>query len=135
MESSRSSGRQSEKTLAETPCDSKAEFEHIAERLAFAGLRVLRMTCDTQEHARYRLGGTSPLIGYRPRSLVGSSEVTAFPAGWKGWPGTRTPTMDQTEEGRACASVFCPRPMHSFNRRSSAWDRAPLRRRGSTSCG
>jgi len=59
MESSRSSGRQSERTHAETPCDSKAEFEHIAERLAFAGLRVLRMTCDTQEDARYRLGVTS----------------------------------------------------------------------------
>ena len=28
----------------------------IAERLAFAGLRVLLMTCDTQEDARYRLG-------------------------------------------------------------------------------
>ena len=30
----------------------------IAERLAFAGLRVLLMTCDTQEDARYRLGVT-----------------------------------------------------------------------------
>ena len=28
----------------------------IAERLAFAGLRVLLMTCDTQEDARFRLG-------------------------------------------------------------------------------
>lgn len=28
----------------------------IAERLALAGLRVLLMTCDTQEDARYRLG-------------------------------------------------------------------------------
>lgn len=28
----------------------------IAERLAFAGMRVLLMTCDTQEDARYRLG-------------------------------------------------------------------------------
>lgn len=28
----------------------------VAERLAFAGLRVLLMTCDTQEDARYRLG-------------------------------------------------------------------------------
>jgi cellulose biosynthesis protein BcsQ len=30
----------------------------IAERLAFAGLRVLLMTCDTQEDARFRLGVT-----------------------------------------------------------------------------
>ena len=30
----------------------------IAERLAFAGLRVLLMTCDTQEDARYRIGVT-----------------------------------------------------------------------------
>ncbi len=67
--------------------------------------------------------------------LVGPSEMTAFPAGWKGWPGTRTPTMDRTEAGKACASASCPRPMHSFNRRSGAWDCARLRRRGSTSCG
>lgn len=30
----------------------------IAERLAYAGLRVLLMTCDTQEDARFRLGVT-----------------------------------------------------------------------------
>lgn len=36
----------------------------IAERLALAGLRVMLMTCDTQEDARYRLGikrGEGPL--------------------------------------------------------------------------
>ena len=52
-----------------------------------------------------------------------------------GWPGTRTPTTGQTEAGRACASASCPPPMLSFNRRSGAWGFAPLRRRGSTSCG
>ena len=118
---------------------------HLSRRAAHQRTRARPALRRCREHhprisrrwrsCRVSMHWIMPSSGYPPRSLVVQSEVTAFPAGWKGWPGIRTPTMDRTGAGRACASASCPRPMRSFNRRNGAWGFAPLRQRGSSSCG
>ena len=49
----------------------------IAERLAWAGLRVLLLTCDSQEDARHRLGvqASDPLVARRTYGSDGSVTV------------------------------------------------------------
>ena len=52
----------------------------IAERLAWAGLRVLLLTCDSQEDARHRLGvkATDPLVARRSYGSEGSVTVVGL---------------------------------------------------------
>ena len=51
-----------------------------AERLAWAGLRVLLLTCDSQEDARHRLGvkATDPLVARRSYGSEGSVTVVGL---------------------------------------------------------
>ena len=73
----------------------------LAERLAWAGLRVLLLTSDQQEDARYRLGLTSTVPGTLPCVPKGSGHVAVVSA-----PGKKTVNLLYNEQGREVLSRF-----------------------------
>lgn len=73
----------------------------LAERLAWAGLRVLMLTSDQQEDARYRLGITSAAPGTLPRVARGSGHVAVVSA-----PGSKTINLLYNQQGREVLSQF-----------------------------
>lgn len=73
----------------------------LAERLAFAGLRVLMLTSDQQEDARYRLGIASAAPGTLPRVPKGSGHVAVISA-----PGPKTVNVLYNQQLREVISQF-----------------------------
>ena len=73
----------------------------LAERLAWAGLRVLLLTSDQQEDARYRLGITSAAPGTLPRVKKGEGHVAVISA-----PGVKTINLLYNQQLREVVGQF-----------------------------